>query len=180
MAEFALRLAVPDDASSMARVHVAAWRIGYAGLLPDSTLAGLSQEVRERMWNESLLERQYAGLLREIEVATVDAAVVGFVASGTAVPHDPVERAGEVYAIYVHPDWWSRGIGGALLSSATQRLRHLGMETGRLWMVRGNSRAQEFYNRAGWSLDGKSRVAKMVGLPDVPMALAEVRFSRQF
>jgi ribosomal protein S18 acetylase RimI-like enzyme len=178
LGEMGIREAQPQDAASIALVHLAAWQIGYRGLLPDSTLANLSLEGREEMWRQSLIERQHPQLLRRIDVATASATVVGFVASGTSPPHNSRERAGEIYAIYVHPHYWSRGIGQALLHAATERLRRLGMTDGFLWMVRGNERARRFFELAGWRVDGQSRIAEMVGLADVDVPMNEVRFHK--
>ena len=38
----------PDDAEDLARVHIAAWRETYPGLLPDSYLARMSVPVYTR------------------------------------------------------------------------------------------------------------------------------------
>ncbi len=45
-----IRTARPDDARSVAEVHVASWRHAYRGLLPDDYLERLSVDDREAMW----------------------------------------------------------------------------------------------------------------------------------
>ena len=49
-----IRAAVPEDAASMARVHVDSWRSTYAGIVPAEYLAGLSYPNRESLWKELL------------------------------------------------------------------------------------------------------------------------------
>jgi hypothetical protein len=45
-----VRAARPEDARSVAEVHVASWRHAYRGLLPDDYLERLSVDDREAMW----------------------------------------------------------------------------------------------------------------------------------
>ena len=49
-----VRSAELDDATAIARVHVATWRSAYRGLLPDEFLASLSQSHYEERWRRSL------------------------------------------------------------------------------------------------------------------------------
>ena len=44
-----IRRAAKADASAIARVHVETWQSAYAGLLPDMTLAQMS-DVRQAAW----------------------------------------------------------------------------------------------------------------------------------
>jgi len=41
-----IHLATPDDALPLARLHVAAWRAAYRGLVPDEFLDGLDVDAR--------------------------------------------------------------------------------------------------------------------------------------
>ena len=49
-----VRAAIPEDAASMARVHVDSWRSTYAGIVPAEYLAGLSYRNRESLWKQLL------------------------------------------------------------------------------------------------------------------------------
>ncbi len=51
-----IRDAAEADVQAIARVHVAAWRESYAGLIRPDILAGLSVEDRGRMWRSALAE----------------------------------------------------------------------------------------------------------------------------
>jgi GNAT superfamily N-acetyltransferase len=57
---------------------------------------------------------------------------------------------GELYALYVDPDEWGRGTGGALLGAASQRLAASGWRDASLWVLSGNVRARRFYEWHGW------------------------------
>jgi GNAT superfamily N-acetyltransferase len=74
--------------------------------------------------------------------------------------------------LYVVPDRWGRGVGGALHDLALDRLRDAGVEEARLWTLRENGRARSFYERRGWSLTGRARP---VPFPPHPI---DVEYSR--
>jgi len=53
-----LRRAVPDDARTMATVHIAAWRTAYRGLVPDTFLYALDHEQRSEQFRRFIAERK--------------------------------------------------------------------------------------------------------------------------
>lgn len=65
------------------------------------------------------------------------------------------DDAGELYAIYLHPLCWDRGIGRALLEQAEESMRSSGFAQAILWVMEGNQRAERFYRAAGWERDGR-------------------------
>jgi GNAT superfamily N-acetyltransferase len=81
-------------------------------------------------------------------------------------------QVGEVYALYVTPDWWSTGTGRSLMSRAVAALSDAGYERAVLWVLEANARARRFYDRAGWILDGASNVLDGLG------GVVEVRYIR--
>jgi ribosomal protein S18 acetylase RimI-like enzyme len=137
--------AVSEDCPAIARAQVCSWQAAYAGILPDEYLAGLSVEKRETMWRELIL-RGSLGLL----VARDGPRIVGFVAFGRCRDGDAVLSQAEIWAIYVIPAYWSRGVGFRLWEKARERLRGQGYQTISLWVLTGNARAIRFYARAGF------------------------------
>jgi L-amino acid N-acyltransferase YncA len=99
--------------------------------LPERVLANLSIAGRERTWSTRLadLPPRTAVLL-----ARCDAVVVGFVAVGPGRDSAAAAQAGELYAIYLRPDHWGRGIGIQLHSAAIHRLSILGFTEVTLWV----------------------------------------------
>ena len=147
----AIREAIPSDARAIAEVHVASWRWAYRDDLPAEFLDALSVDDRERMWNEWFTsDGRAAGTL----VAQEQGRVVGFCSFGPCRDDDASERTAEVMTIYVLEDVAGRGIGRGLFASATDRLRVLGFEQARLWVMASNARSRRFYERAGWFWDG--------------------------
>lgn len=151
-----LRDAVPGDARAVAVVNVRSWRVAYRGLLPDDLLDGLSVQDRERHWSDALTSPAPI----RIVVATVADAVVGFAATGPPlVPGDRADPTlGDLYALYLDPDVWRRGIGTRLHAAALDRLRSCGFTHAGLWALTTNERALRFYQRRGWTDTGRTRV----------------------
>jgi ribosomal protein S18 acetylase RimI-like enzyme len=151
-----VRPAIAEDAPAIATVHIETWQTAYRGQLSDAYLDNLSQEFAHRteMWRSQIASSQPT--THEICVAEIDRHVVGFVALGPARDAVP-EHAGEVYAIYVHPRQWSRGIGRRLFSHATERLAAHGFSTAMLWVLESNVRSRRFYEIAGWRVDGRTK-----------------------
>jgi GNAT superfamily N-acetyltransferase len=168
-----VRDATPADAQGLATVHVVSWRAAYRGLIPDDVLAGLSVPERERIWSDRLVNSEP----RTSVVVAIDARrVVGFAAVGPPVV--AADRAdptvGDLYALYLDPGHWGRGVGAPLHAAALDRLVAHGFTRAGLWILDGNQRAERFYLRHGWTDTGRTQIDR--GPHDG--ALAERRMQR--
>ncbi|WP_439377634.1 GNAT family N-acetyltransferase [Amycolatopsis lexingtonensis] len=132
---------------------MASWRAAYAGLLPDGFLARLSAEEQAATWAERIAG---GGRVLVLEEA---GAVAGFAAFAPD----------QLYALYLLPRYWGRGLGRALHD------RVLGELSGDavLWVLATNERAKAFYVRQGWRADGETAAEP---LDDVMLDV--VRFRR--
>ena len=79
-----------------------------------------------------------------------------------------MQRLGELAGLYVHPDRWARGIGGALIRRAERELSEEGYPEAYLWVLRGNDRAAGFYTAHGWQPDGGEKLGEAGGATDLP------------
>ena len=164
-----VRTARLRDAGVLADLNVRAWQRAYRGLMPDAYLDSLSVTDRIGMWHEVLGDPPR----RSSQLVAEDAGrVTGFVLVGGEELEADAAR-GQVYALYVDPEHWRRGVGGALLVAACDRLRAAGFDDAVLWVHEGNERARAFYSATGWHTDGTRRTEEVWGI-DVP----EVRYLR--
>jgi ribosomal protein S18 acetylase RimI-like enzyme len=155
-----LRRAHQGDARGIARVHVETWRAAYSDLIPNAYLDALSVDQREEWWAKEL------NLLpadRHPWVAETREGIVGFAVVGAARDEDAAVSVGEVYAIYVLPECWERGVGRTLLSHAERDLIEHGYAEAVLWVLADNARARSFYELLGWRLDGATKPASFAG-----------------
>ncbi|MCP2335845.1 GNAT family N-acetyltransferase [Actinomadura rupiterrae] len=145
-----VRHATPEDAEAIAKVHVAGWRTAYRGFVPDAELDALRWQDRVADWRE----RTAPGSTVTVLVAEDDGGLVGFASSGPPRDEDLVAgRAWELYAIYLGPSTWRRGVGTALLRSTIEAVpTHVPALV--LWVLDGNARARGFYERNGFVPDG--------------------------
>lgn len=164
MENFAVRHAAIDDAAGIARVRAESWRHAYRGIVPDAYLDAIDvDEWAERQRRN--MEQQAEQLLSL--VAEYQDLVVGWVAAGPnrEAPHD---YAGELYAIYLLPEYQRRGIGSALTTATARWLTDQGMDSMLLWVLEENHPARRFYEALGGRLCG-ARQTQIAGvwLPEV-------------
>ena len=140
-----VRQAYPSDAPSIARIHVETWRATYAGLLPDRVLAGMREQTHQASWNSLLMGERRRELALVAEEDRIG--VVGFVSAGRA--RAALEHYdGEVYTLYVAPDYQNRGVGSRLLETAFQRLGEQDIHGVMLWVLARNP-SRFFYEAMG-------------------------------
>lgn len=139
--------AAPQDASAIAALHVRSWQAAYAGILAPEYLASLSVDERAARWRH-ILEVGAS----QIHVAVGDAAAIhGFVNHGPLRNGPDQPAKGEIWALYVAPEHWGRGVGRALLSHAMRELRARGRVDVSLAVLAGNARAIHFYVSQGFA-----------------------------
>ncbi|WP_405666578.1 GNAT family N-acetyltransferase [Streptomyces sp. NBC_01166] len=140
-----------DDCAAVADIRVRGWRWAYAGMIPQAYLDAM--DVDEDA------ERRRARLAAgggpvNLVAGAPDAAVTGWACYGPCRDGSGRPGSGELYALYVHPDRIGTGTGRALLTEVTARARADGFAAMSLWVLKENTRARRFYERAGFRPDG--------------------------
>jgi len=151
-----LRPAEPADAMAVARVHVRSWQAAYRSLLPDDYLDQLRPEDRASKYAFGSTDSSQPSTI----VAEVAGLIRGFATTAPARDSD-VPGYGELYALYVDPDHWGRGLGVALVSAARAHLVDQGFKDAVLWVLSGNIRAERFYRADRWTADGNRRTEEV-------------------
>jgi GNAT superfamily N-acetyltransferase len=165
-----VRLAGAADADEIGRIQVETWRAAYTGLMPAEAIEGFDVAARQRMWREGLARTPRPG--SATFVVEDGGEVVGFASVGAS--RDGEEQEAELYAIYLHPSRWDRGIGRALLQRAEESMRSSGFHEAVLWVLEGNERGERFYRAAGWEHDGGSKLDQFQGA-----AVTELRYRKR-
>ena len=143
-----IRVATVADAAGIAEVQVAAWHAAYRGIVPDKLLDGFVFAARYPRWQKNLSE---PGSVARTTVLVRENRVVAFASVG---PSRDEPGAGEVWALYAHPDDWRTGAGRALLEDGLAYLAERRLGPVMLWVLAANARAIRFYEAAGFLLDG--------------------------
>jgi ribosomal protein S18 acetylase RimI-like enzyme len=175
MGDITIRPARPGDARDISRLDIETWRATYAGILSTPYLVGLSERRREAGWRSVILREP-----RDVRVATDPSGVIiGF---GSCGPNRSDRFfAGEVFTLYVAPDWQNQGIGRRLLLTLFRRLVSTGRRSAIVWVLRDNP-SRFFYerlggqqvSRKGLAVGGTSIAAIAYGWRDLPGFLAAV------
>jgi GNAT superfamily N-acetyltransferase len=153
-----VRLARGDDEIAVERLFVQAARAVWAHFIPLEGLARLSLPQRWR--SETTLVAE-----------TDDGEVVGFAVLRRSEDADADFLTGELDLIYTSPGVWGSGVGRTLMVAALNQLRAAGYREATLWTAEPNERPRQFYELAGWSLDGTERSRTTLGA-----TLTEVRY----
>ncbi|MGC5168837.1 GNAT family N-acetyltransferase [Luteimicrobium sp. DT211] len=161
-----IRRATADDADAIATVHVASWRGAYAGIVPDAYLASLDIAARAEAWRRSLTEAEV-----QTWIAASQGRTLGFATLGPARDEDAEHGDLELYAIYLDPEAWGRGVARDLMRTLLAEVTP-GVPVS-LWVLADNPRAHHFYRRHGFQPDGVERREDIGGAD-----LTEVRFRR--
>lgn len=139
-----------EHCRSLAECHIACWREAYRGLIPDHVLDAFDIERRAGQWERirAALEPPAA-----IFVALADDTVIGFAGGSAQDDTEPAER--EVNAMYVRAAWYGTGLAHDLMREVLDTHRDT-----TLWVFEENPRAQAFYRKYGFELDGARRAER--------------------
>ncbi|WP_033541521.1 GNAT family N-acetyltransferase [Planococcus sp. CAU13] len=145
-----IRKAKLTDARGIARVHVDSWRATYRNIVADSYLDGLTYEARERLWNENL--KNDNNYVAEDE----NGVITGFATGGKERTGEYADLEGELYAIYILPEFLGRGIGQRLVERVAEDLMKQGMNSMLVWVLKDNSSRQFYEEMGGREVDSKT------------------------
>jgi ribosomal protein S18 acetylase RimI-like enzyme len=140
----------PADAEALARVHVAAWRETYRGLLSDAFLARMSEPGHARRFRRELAQ---PGPHDVILAAINPYGVFGYVAGGPSRAGAGVDGEAEIATLYILRAAQGRGVGRRLLTDAVRALAAHGAQSLVISVLADNARARGFYERLGGQAD---------------------------
>jgi GNAT superfamily N-acetyltransferase len=140
-----LRAATEHDSAAIARLHADSWRSAYRGILSDEYLDNRAHSERAALWQARFSEKAnnpFFAILAEI-----DGQLAGF---ACVFPNEDPTFGSFLDNLHVTPERTGQGIGRRLLNDVGRRLLADGTRGGLyLWVIEQNSRAREFYARAG-------------------------------
>jgi GNAT superfamily N-acetyltransferase len=114
-ANISFREATVSDCPAVAKVHVQSWKGSFAGIVPQTFLDKMSVEKRTLAFEAGFSADSYKMYVAEV----AGRGVVGFADFGE--PREFIGgHEGELYAIYLAPEFQRKGIG--------ERLFHLGVD----------------------------------------------------
>lgn len=137
-----VRQAELSDALAIAKVDIASRSEAYSHLMPKDFFLALSAPQHQAKWSEKLL----LGKTRVL-VAEAGDALAGYIEFG---PHETQAACCELISFYVHPHFWSRGIGKELWLAARAICQTEKIKEVFLWVLAQNPRGIRFYETSGF------------------------------
>lgn len=136
------RRALEEDAKEIALVHDESWNNAYCGMVPHKALSRMISR-RNATWWADAIARKTVILVLEIQGKIVGYATLGRNRVKT-LPFD-----GEIYEIYLLPEYQGVGLGARLFIAARSELSRRGLTGTVVWALEDNTPALNFYKNAG-------------------------------
>jgi ribosomal protein S18 acetylase RimI-like enzyme len=137
-----IRVARDGDEESIANVHDAAWRDAYRGIIPGRELERMIARRGPRWWRKAIARGS------RLLVLDFGDRIAGYVSYGrNRVP--ALSFGGEVFELYLAPEFQGVGFGRRLFEAAQKDLADHGYASFLVWALADNERAFGFYRRLG-------------------------------
>jgi ribosomal protein S18 acetylase RimI-like enzyme len=137
-----IRQAKVADATSVAQTHDEAWRGAYQGIIPGPELDKLINRRGPDWWASAIRKGSRVAIL-----------VFGDTVAGYANYGRNRARSlyydGEIYELYLRPEFQGLGFGRRLFSAARRDLVQSGLKSLVVWALSDNDPAVEFYRALG-------------------------------
>lgn len=145
-----IRHADVNDAGILGNIHALSWQKAYKDILPKAFLEKVTVENRTKYFMKALSENKEEDLI----IYDKDEAL-GFATIGECRDKDFDETYGEIWGIYMHPDYYGRGYGTELMKCCINELKNRGYLKITLWVLEDNKNAISFYEKQGFKKEGK-------------------------
>src|SRR6476620_1610483 len=137
-----IRRARPSDARAVAAAHDEAWRTAYQGIIPGLELERLINRRGAAWWDGSIRKGS------RISLFVFGDAIAGYANYGRNRARS-LNFDGEIYEIYLRPQYQGLGFGRRLFSAARKDLNQSGLKSMVVWALSDNEPAMEFYRALG-------------------------------
>jgi ribosomal protein S18 acetylase RimI-like enzyme len=146
---YEIRYADVSDAEVLGEIHSKSWKIAYKNIVPDSILDNIRAENRKKYFEKALSEQT-----EEDALIYVDNKAVGFMCVGKCRDKDQDISCGEIWGIYLLPEYWNKGIGAYFIQWGLKELKNRNYKKVTLWVLEDNLSARKFYEKMGFRHDG--------------------------
>ena len=137
-----IRHAEPGDAEAIAEVHHQSWNGAYSGIIPHKALNAMIARRGARWWSSAI--RRVAAVL----VVEMGGEIVGYATLGRNRANE-LPQQGEIYELYIAPEYQGVGLGTRLFAAARRKLADHGLKGLVVWALEDNGGALSFYQGAG-------------------------------
>lgn len=172
--QFVIRPFREGDAAEVAALHLQVWRDTYAGMCSQDYLDAMQLQPRIAGWEARIAAGADAvgpdGIVRRARLAVhaPTGRFAGFCTVGSGRDEQrPVEQ--ELTSLNVLAQFHGTGVARQLVEQT------LGEAAAYLWVVRENTRAQAFYRKLGFVVDGATKRDDELECDEIRMLRATTR-----
>jgi len=144
-----IRRAKPCDAGAVADAHDEAWRTAYLGIIPGTELDRLINRRGPAWWDSAIRKGSRIALLQFGDK------IAGYANYGRNRARS-LHFEGEIYELYLRPEFQGLGFGRRLFASARRDLLQSGLKSMVVWALSDNDPATEFYRALGGRMVARS------------------------
>jgi ribosomal protein S18 acetylase RimI-like enzyme len=137
-----IRRARAADAVAVAEAHDEAWRAAYQGVIPGIELEKLIRRRGPDWWDSAIRKGS------RVSILAFGDKVAGYANYGRNRARS-LFYDGEIYELYLRPEYQGLGFGRRLFTSAQRDLVQGGMKSLVVWALSDNDPAVEFYRALG-------------------------------
>jgi ribosomal protein S18 acetylase RimI-like enzyme len=137
-----IRRAHGRDADAIAEVHHRAWLGAYTGIIPHKALSRMVGRRGSTWWKNAI--RRAANIM----VIEIGGEIVGYATLGRNRARQ-LPQQGEIYELYLKPEYQGVGLGGRLFLAARKELKSHGLKGLIVWALEENANALSFYEGMG-------------------------------
>lgn len=137
-----VRRAEPHDARAISEAHRLAWQHTYGGLIPHTALRQMIERRGEAWWRKAAIG---PATLLVVEVAGT---IAGYATLGLNRARS-LPQEGEIYEIYLRPEYQGIGLGRRLFGEARRLLKSLGCNGTVVWCLEDSDHADRFFRSNG-------------------------------
>lgn len=137
-----IRRAEIRDAEAVAEVHHESWRGAYQGIIPHRALGQMIARRGTDWWGRAI--RRSANVL----VLDAGGTIAGYATIGRNRAAQ-LPQQGEIYELYLRPEWQGIGLGRKLFRAARAALANHGFDGMVVWALEENGGALSFYAGEG-------------------------------
>jgi ribosomal protein S18 acetylase RimI-like enzyme len=137
-----IRQAKSSDATAVAETHDEAWRAAYQGIIPGPELDKLINRRGPEWWDSAIRKGS------RIALVGFGDTVAGYANYGRNRARS-LYYDGEIYELYLRPEFQGIGFGRRLFSAARRDLVQSGMKSLVVWALSDNEPAVDFYRALG-------------------------------
>ncbi|HCW74209.1 MAG TPA: GNAT family N-acetyltransferase [Clostridiaceae bacterium] len=149
---FKIDYAELSDAEILGEIHAASWKEAYKEIIPHEVLRKFTAEKREEYFYKAIIEKR-----GQNAVIYKDDTPAGLICIGKCRDEDRYDTYGEIWGIYLKPEFWNMGIGYELMTWGIEELKKQGYSKVTLWVLKDNHGARRFYEKYGFFPDGTEK-----------------------